>query len=190
MTETLPRRKLYVNLPDLWTAMDDISWENHAYLDLATGEVCLVTEEIQHQLESIYVELYDETGRERQPIAAAIQQAGVPDWMKAALTLAHQIQSTYGERYLAIPHADAHEGYTDMQDFTATVAGHRAQDRLLDALHQRRPFRHFKEVLARYPRERERWFAFRDSRLQVRAQAWLAAQGLEPVPDSDWATAA
>ena len=40
-------------------------------------------------------------------------------------------------------------------------------------------FRRFKDVLARFPQERERWFHFQQERLFGRIRDWLEANGIE-----------
>jgi len=40
-------------------------------------------------------------------------------------------------------------------------------------------FRRFKNVLLRYPEEKERWFKFKDARTTERVKEWLEAEGIE-----------
>jgi len=77
------------------------------------------------------------------------------------------------DRYERIPKAEPHEGYEDMVDFIATVKDERLVELLEVALNGRGAFRRFKDVLLRYPEERERWFQFKDERMQERAHEWL-----------------
>ena len=48
------------------------------------------------------------------------------------------------------------------------------------ALDGRGAFRRFKDVLADYPAERERWFGFRDECLRQAMDEWLADHDIEP----------
>jgi hypothetical protein len=64
-----------------------------------------------------------------------------------------------------------------MEDFVATVADDERTDRLLIALSGRGAFRRFKDVLARWPEELQRWFAFSDERQRGRARSWLVDAG-------------
>ena len=48
------------------------------------------------------------------------------------------------------------------------------------ALDGKGAFGRFKRVLARYPEERDRWFEFRDRRLQARIDEWLESVGVRP----------
>ena len=77
------------------------------------------------------------------------------------------------DRYGSIPKADPHEGYEDMEDFIATVEDKHLAELLEVAIEGKGAFRRFKDVLARYPEERERWFRFKDDRMEQRALEWL-----------------
>jgi Uncharacterised protein family (UPF0158) len=85
-------------------------------------------------------------------------------------------------RYLEVPRSDSRAGYRDLEAFIATVADERVQEVLEVAIQGKGAFRRFKDVLGRYPAEQTRWFAFRAARLEARARAWLADEGLEPAP--------
>jgi hypothetical protein len=75
--------------------------------------------------------------------------------------------------YELIPKAESHEGYEDMQDFIATVEDEHLAELLDVATNGKGAFRRFKDVLLGYPEERERWFKFKDDRMQERALEWL-----------------
>ena len=77
------------------------------------------------------------------------------------------------DRYEQIPKAESHEGYEDMQDFIATVEDEHLAELLDVAINGKGAFRRFKDVLLSYPEERERWFKFKDDRVQGRALEWL-----------------
>ena len=77
------------------------------------------------------------------------------------------------KRYERIPKAESHEGYQDMVDFIATVDNERLAELLEVAIKGKGAFRRFKDVLLNYPEERERWFNFKDERMEERALEWL-----------------
>jgi len=77
------------------------------------------------------------------------------------------------DRYERIPKAESHEGYQDMVDFIATVDNERLAELLEVAINGKGAFRRFKDVLLNYPEERERWFKFKDERMEERALEWL-----------------
>jgi len=76
-------------------------------------------------------------------------------------------------RYERIPRAESHEGYEDMVDFIATVEDEYLTELLEVAVNGKGAFRRFKDVLLNYPEERERWFQFKDERMEERALEWL-----------------
>jgi hypothetical protein len=86
--------------------------------------------------------------------------------------LKDQIEEEF-ERYEPIPKAESHEGYRDMQDFITTVEDEHLVELLEVAINGKGAFRRFKDVLLNYPQERERWFKFRDDRMEERALEWL-----------------
>jgi len=76
-------------------------------------------------------------------------------------------------RYERIPKAESQEGYEDMVDFIATVEDEHLVELLEVAINGKGAFRRFKDVLLNYPEERERWFKFKDERMEERALEWL-----------------
>ena len=77
------------------------------------------------------------------------------------------------DRYERIPKAESHEGYQDMVDFIATVDNEHLVELLEVAINGKGAFRRFKDVLLNYPEERERWFKFKDERMEERVLEWL-----------------
>ena len=71
--------------------------------------------------------------------------------------------------------------YGWMTEFTASVTNTRLRDRLEVALDGRGAFRRFKDVLAEYPTERERWFRFYDERVRKEMREWLEDHDIEPM---------
>lgn len=86
--------------------------------------------------------------------------------------LKDQIEEEF-ERYKPIPKSESHEGYRDMQDFITTVEDEHLVELLEVAINGKGAFRRFKDVLLNYPQEREKWFKFRDDRMEERALEWL-----------------
>jgi hypothetical protein len=88
-----------------------------------------------------------------------------------------QIEEKF-DRYEQIPRAESHEGYWDMVDFTATLEDERLAELLGVAIDCKGAFRRFKDVLPGYPEEEERWFRFKDDRMEQRASEWLEDIGV------------
>jgi hypothetical protein len=77
------------------------------------------------------------------------------------------------ERYELIPKLESHESYADLEDFVATLKDEHLVELLEVAINGKGAFRRFKDVLFRFPEERERWFQFKDARIRERVREWL-----------------
>ncbi len=171
-------RRLRVDLDELASAFDNSSYELSFYLDVETGKVELITEGTRRQLEAL-----DDVAQDEELSSEDAPAAGehLPEWQQDALAAAREVEEGYGERYIAIPKVDSREAYRDMEEFVATVRNPALQQRLYRAISGRGAFRYFKDVLLDYPREQERWFAYRDERMRERVLEWLEDEEIEPV---------
>ncbi len=181
-------RKLKVDLDELEMALDHSFPEHRYYLDLETGKAVLVTDETGRALEEIYAEL-PEDGEDAQ-IVEVIRQRNtctcvrckcLQDWQIEDLLQADQVERNYRTRYIRIESGDPHADYRAMEDFVSTVRDVRLRDQLRRAISGRGAFRYFKDVLDDYPRERERWFTFKDAQVRQRILDWLAEEHIEPI---------
>jgi hypothetical protein len=89
------------------------------------------------------------------------------------------------ERWLAVHGEGSREGYRDMERFIASVEDPGRAERLAIAIRGRGAFRRFKDELARWPGELERWHALAEERQRGRARSWLAAAGSRVLPVDD-----
>ncbi len=176
-----PTRRLKVDLSELASILDMHEPELTHYLDLETGDTIVIPLEIRHELEHIYDDYYEDDA-EAFDLAALLPELDYPDWQKEVLLQADQVEKE-PHRYAEIPTADSHQGFEDMEDFIESVSHPQLQRRLVQALRGRGPFRAFKDALLNYPAERERWFAFKDERMEQRALDWLEKIGVEVIQD-------
>ena len=86
------------------------------------------------------------------------------------------------DRWLWVHTTGSRAGYRDMAEFIDTVTDPDRADRLGIAIQGRGAFRRFKDTLARWPVELDRWYGFSDDRQRGRARAWLADQEYRPLP--------
>lgn len=87
------------------------------------------------------------------------------------------------ERWLAVWGEGSREGYRDMQLFIASVVQDPVcAEQLAIAITGRGAFGRFRDELARWPGELERWYALSDEHQRGRARSWLAAAGYRLVP--------
>ncbi len=91
--------------------------------------------------------------------------------------LEEQIEEN-SDRYERIPRAESHEGYRDMVDFIVTLENEHLTELLGVAIDGKGAFRRFKDVLLDHPEEEERWFRFKDERMEARALEWLGDIGV------------
>jgi hypothetical protein len=168
-------RHLPVDLIEMEIAFDNSSTDMSYYLDLETGHVVLVTAEARRAIET-----EPHSGDEVDECPASVQDA-VDD--------ARQVADG-DERFVAIPSQRARGNLSDIQEFIGTVANESLRERLWDAIQGHGAFDRFREILARYPEERERWFEFEQDCTMQRIMDWLADEGIEPVVEYDSGEAA
>src|SRR6516164_11845988 len=104
-------------------------------------------------------------------------------WPAPAVDYAREIgqededESDDPDKWLWVHCEGSRDGYRDMERFIGTVRDPGRTDRLEIAISGRGAFRRFKDVLARWPGELDRWYAFSAERQHGRARAWLADAG-------------
>jgi hypothetical protein len=104
-------------------------------------------------------------------------------WPTPAVDYAREIgqededESDDPDKWLWVHCEGSRESYRDMELFIGTVRDPGRTDRLEIAISGRGAFRRFKDVLARWPGELDRWYAFSAERQRGRARAWLADAG-------------
>jgi hypothetical protein len=175
------KRRVNVDLDELSIALDTDFSELHQYLDLETGRIVAIMEEITWELEEILEEIYDEDGNRVATLEDYLQQRDDPDWQKEMMLEADRVEQGYGTRYIRVERDDPYGDYRDMERFIGTVEDARLRERLWNAIQGRGAFRRFKDLLARHPQVEEAWFDFKDARLQKRVANWLETHDIEPV---------
>jgi hypothetical protein len=179
------KRKVLVDIEELAMAMDMDFPEQHNFLDLETGEIVTYTDEFARELEDVYDEIYDEEGSRVISLEEYLEGRDDPDWQKEVLLTIDRVELGYGERYIRVEPDDRHADYHDMERFIDTVEDPDLRDRLWNAIRGRGAFRYFRDVVAERPEVEERWFEFKDQRLQQRVRDWLALRNIEPIGSED-----
>ena len=175
------KRKVNLDLDELAIALDTDFSELHQYLDLETGRIVAIMEEITWELEEILEEIYDEDGNRVVTLEDYLQQRDDPDWQKEMMLEADRVEQGDGTRYIRVERDDPYGDYRDMERFIGTVGDARLRERLWNAIQGRGVFRRFKDLLARHPQVEEAWFDFKDARLQKQVANWLETHDTEPV---------
>ena len=160
-------KKLKADMEMIANAMEDVTrMDMDYYLDKETGEVIITSEETFRYAEE------EEEDKIRE---------GLPDWQKEDIKLAKDILFKNPDRYICIPERPSYEGYNLMVEFAEKVEDELLREKLSIALDGKGAFRRFKNVIADYPDYREKWFKFRDERLNKKVIEWLNSIGIEPV---------
>ena len=165
-------KKLKADLEMIANAMQDVArMDMDYYLDKETGEVVVTSEEIFG-----YAEEEEEDDDDEDKI-----REDLPDWQKEEIKLAKDILFNNPDRYICIPEKPSYEGYNLMVEFAEKVEDESLREKLYIALDGKGAFRRFKNVIADYSDYREKWFKFRDERLNKEVIEWLNSIGIEPV---------
>jgi hypothetical protein len=144
------KTQVHADLKEICILFEDSSCEHRGYLDLKTGEIIQIFDDI---MDSDEIEYLDE-----------------------------KVDEGLGERYIKIPNAQSYEGYQDMEDFIETVNSVKLKEKLYKAITRKGAFKQFKDVLNSSPKERERWFKFKDEIVMGRVNEWLEEEGIEIIP--------
>jgi len=160
------------------------SMECGSYLDLNTGEVVYIDEEIRTSVDVISDELDDEPSEGEDWSEDAIRNTETFRELSEdeQLSVLAAFMTEYGDsdRFKVIPHIESHESYQDMEDFIKTVDDDAKRNRLAEAISKPKPFRRFRDVLAD-DRCLERQWAEHEAASQRRAIIdWLHDIGVVP----------
>jgi len=158
-------RRLNIDFEALARAMArQGSDEYDYYLDTHTGRVMRISTEVWNALE------------EGEIIARSLNA-----WQQEELHEAQAVFSDSQGRYLPIPEGMEWEVEEVMPDFIDTVRDADLRSRLTSAMEGRNAVRRFRDVLAHYPDEQQRWAVLQQQSQQEHAAQWLEDEGIEPV---------
>jgi len=189
------RKRLTIDWQDLEMAFEDFSGEfghlseHENYLDLDSGRVVFMNDDIRSALDEIEEELADELPKDAEVTPDAIRSTdafgNLPDWQKRSVLTAADVRFGDFSRFESIPHFESHESYGYMEDFIETVRDSAMRDRLSQAINQRKPFRRFRDVLADDRRLEREWQAYESRRQRETIVEWLGSVGVEPANPDD-----
>jgi Uncharacterised protein family (UPF0158) len=158
-------RRLNIDFEALARAMaTQGSDENDYYLDTHTGRIMRISTDVWNALE------------EGETIAGSLNA-----WQQEELHEAQAVFSDTQGRYLPIPEDLEWDVEETMSDFVDTVRDADLRSKLTAAMEGRNAVRRFKDVLAHYPNEQQRWATLQQQSQQEHAAQWLQDEGIEPV---------
>ena len=144
--------KTIIRLRDVVDALELQGDGMKAYLNRQTGVVTILSDEELRAAEN----------------DATIED--FPDWQHDNIRTAIAILAT--DDYLQLPDQYEIHEWSIMRDFCETVTNPHCRKTLLDSIHGKGAFRHFKDILYRFGME-EQWYRFHKEALQQIAKEWL-----------------
>ena len=158
-------RRLSIDFEALGRAMaKQVGDENDYYLDTHTGRIMRISTDVWNALE------------EGQTIAGSLNA-----WQQEELHEAQAVFSDTQGRYLPIPEDLEWEVEELMADFVDTVRDPDLRGKLTSAIKGRNAVRRFRDTLAHYPDEQQRWVSLQQQSQQEHAAQWLQDEDIEPV---------
>ena len=158
------KRKLKIELEELITAMEDARRDyNEYFLDRKTGEVIAVPEELLRAAQE------EDWGERKRCLL---------EWERSLTGVVEGIVLGEDPRWIRVPSVPTHEVYELMVEFAESVEDRHLGELPEMALDGPGAFRRFKDVLARYPSQLDRWHAFKRSYFEREAAEWLESLGI------------
>jgi hypothetical protein len=175
-------KKLNIKFDDIQKAMEDVSRDKFEYyLDIETGDVITISEEILREIESrLYDNDYDEIEDDIEYVEYD-EEPDLPDWMEDEVELVMEVLLDEERRYVHIPEREPQKTYKTMAEFIDTVENLMLKEELLQALNGKGAFRKFKDVLIHYPKERKRWHGYNAKAVKNEIIEWMNTLGCRAV---------
>jgi hypothetical protein len=169
------KRKLKINLDDLETAFETDSALAEGYIDLETGQVVLISEDIRAR----HAEVREFMRQHGVGLEEALARLCLDGWEEAGVRDADRVEHDSGDRFVAVPSFPSSASYRDMEDFIETVPDAAVRDLLSQAIRHKGPFRSFKDAIGRHAKVEAAWYAFKQARARQAMLAWLGGEGVE-----------
>src|SRR5690606_3056880 len=135
---------MQVKLHDILDGMEIQSEESSAYLNLETGEIVFVSEELLMMAEDR--EEFDH----------------LPDWQQGEMEIAIDIEENF-EKYAQLPTSYDINDYDIMESFCYNVSDDNKRDTLLSAIKGKGAFGRFRDNVERFGMVDE-WYAYREDK--------------------------
>lgn len=150
---------LKVNLEQIIEGMEMQSEQNRSFLNLKTGEVVFVSQEVLTIAE-------DEDEYEN-----------LPEWQQDELETAKTIVF-HMDQYASLPSSFEINEYNMMEDFCYSLSDQQKRDLLLNSIHGKGAFRRFKDKIHQLEIS-DQWYAFRDQKYTEIAIEFCESKNLD-----------
>lgn len=174
-----------VNFDEIQKAMEDTVRDSFDYfLDVETGEVIALSEEVLSEVQSsLYEGDYDELEDDIESIEFD-KEPDLPYWMEDEVELAMEVFLDEDGQYIRIPERKSAEAHKVMAEFIETVTDPILKEELATALNGKGAFRRFKDVLLDYPKERKKWHGYNAKAMKKVIIEWL--ESIEVGSEKEW----
>lgn len=173
-------KTLQIDFDEIQKAMEDTSREAFDYfLDLETGEVIVLSEEIIGKAREILGQDQDDDTEPGDEMAID-DELDIPEWIDEEIELCLDIFLREPSRYARIPERSTQQAFGAMRDFAASLDDEDLREDLEAALNGRNAFRRFKDVLGPFPQERKEWYGFNAKASRKEIGEWLLTIGVNP----------
>ncbi len=171
--------KKVIDYDELQKAMEDTVRDAFDYfLDMETGDIIILSEDIIKKAQAILEESYDDDIGDFEEVELE-KEPFIPEWMEDEIELALDIFIYEKDRYIRIPERNPRYGHNTMKAFVETLVDEALKQTLLELLDGKNAFRRFKDALGPYPKERKLWYCFNAKAARDELEAWLKTTGID-----------
>jgi Uncharacterised protein family (UPF0158) len=174
-------KTLSIDFDEVQKAMEDTSREAFEYfLDLESGDVIILSEDILMRARSVLSETIEEDNGDYEEVEFDEEQC-IPEWMEDEIELAIEIFLDRQGQYIRIPERNSGNGFEGMKKFTELLNNHDLKESLTAILDGKGVFRSFKDAIDRYPKEKKLWYGYNAKAAKKEIEGWLASLGVDGV---------
>jgi hypothetical protein len=173
-------RKLNIDFDEVQKAMEDTVRDAFDYfLDVETGEVLILSEDILNRARLLLSRDFDEDMEDFEEVVFD-REIDIPSWMEDEIELALDIFMG-GDHYVRVPERAARNVYAAMNEFINQLEDARLGKELRQMLSGEGTFRRFKNALEPYPKLRKYWYGYNAKIARKEIMEWLRSLSIEPV---------
>ncbi len=173
-------RKLKIDFDEVQKAMEDTVRDAFDYyLDVETGEVLILSEDILSRARSLLSRDFDEDMEDFEEVVFD-REIEIPAWMEDEIELAVEIFLS-GDNYVRVPERAPRNAYAAMNEFIEQLEDAQIGKELRQILTGQGTFRRFKNALAPYPKLRKLWYSYNAKIAKKEIMDWLRSLSIDPV---------
>jgi Uncharacterised protein family (UPF0158) len=171
-------KKPDIDYDEIQKAMEDTARDAFDYyLDVETGEVIIISEQIIARAKAVLTEEFDEDMSDYDEVEFD-RDYDIPDWMEDEVELVLDIFLEKKDRYMRIPERMPENVFSAMREFAGGLENQELKKELTAILDGKGSFRRFKDALEPYPKERKQWYRFSAKKARKEIMDWLTAAGI------------